>query len=136
MRFKEEPPEHTEFEETDTHIDLKLGLLVVGGTYSTVVCPVGNRCPPAIENLSASNISLACVEGNIELHIVADQEGPLREVFQLKFLENHSTLSISISAKVMRRTKGTPSLKSSVRCLGFLAPTDSEALQGWQSLSL
>ena len=40
-------------------------------------------------------------------------------------------VTVMVSANVMPRNKGTPGLKPSVHCLGFITETDTEAMSDW-----
>lgn len=143
MRFAEpdKAAPTTSASETN-YIHLQLGFLITDGIYCTQICQRSSifdvtADSPTVEDLSAlPGATIQASPTHIELIFTAETEGSLDHTFKLNFHQPPSSssepgssppstqLTVRVTALVINRDKGTPSLKPAVKCIGYTQPTD------------
>ncbi|XP_062503623.1 adipose-secreted signaling protein-like [Corticium candelabrum] len=69
---------------------------------------------------------------NVCIKVKASRDGPFKEYFVLRSSEDSKrTLKVMVTAKVLGKHKGTPLLKTGVRCIDT-EPDDDDATTDWQ----
>lgn len=108
--------------------ELKLGLVLAGGTYATDICPLPAAGGAPLASGTSSCVSLATErrggEDVLVLHLAAERPGPFDARLSLLFPGQEQAQEVHVTATVISRHKGTPGLRPDVRCLGFSAETD------------
>lgn len=128
---------------SDSLINVHLGFLQIGHRYEVkFVFSSGKVSDPlGVRNLDPPNLNLRVVdlrpsEGmhdgpdcayEVVLELLAHKEKLLREQVVLQSCDNSlQTITLVLHARVLGKGKGTPFLRTGIRCIGVEADEDSE----------
>jgi hypothetical protein len=122
----EKSPDHIpSWASLPAHLDITFGLLPAGGVYETDLCSVPSD-PPTVQltDPKLTVIHTPCGDTTLlALQFTADAAGPFASSFQL--LEQGREVTVTVTATVIPRHKGTPRQRPHVRFLGgAVADTD------------
>lgn len=69
---------------------------------------------------------------NLGIRVNASRDGPFKQFFILRSREDsRKMLKVMVTAKVLGKHKGTPLLKTGIRCIG-VEPDDEDSATDWQ----